>query len=242
MSVTTLKELLDVWSIRKREDSYLSKSDDEFFSKYGISIPEKSDFIFDLFPKPWWGNIKNPKIIVLSINPKFSGHEDYEIDKKYLDNLEKNIQGRSSLNWFNMDNTIGCKWWYDTFKNIIEDDDIETEKIFKNTGFFELFPYHSKKFRSGDYKNMKNFIKKEFGIEKLLPTQKALYNHVNDLLASEDKPLVIILWGQKFWREEVENLNAIDYIDTVSTSSHSLSYNNLRPIDYKRIISKLQES
>ena len=88
------------------------------------------------------------------------------------------------------------------------------------------------------------FLKGEFEIEDMdmLPSQKAVVNHIEELLKNKDR-LLVIIWGQKYWKDllglnysEEKSEDYLDYIDVIHTQSHKLSRNNLRPKDFKRIV------
>lgn len=200
------------------------------------------NFNFDFIPQPYWGNIINPKVIILTLNPGYYSKDDYLFNKKHEALFKNNLTQMPSLNWLEMEDSKDRDWWINTIKDFL-DDSITTHDIYEKVGFFEFIGYHSKSFPSKKYQSYLELNKNEFGIEAgILPTQKLMFNHIENLLNQDEgkRPLVAIIWGQKFWLQGIEKLSDIDYIDTISTTSHLLSKGNLRPYDFKRLKEKLK--
>jgi len=239
----TLEHLIDLWSDVADQEPYIAKEDEEFIDHNCIALDEskgETSFRFDFLPQPWWGNIKNPKVIVLALNPGID--ETEKVDEENLkEEILLNLRGETTINWMSEGNTSGHKWWKATFKDIIKSGSITPDIIYKKVGVFELIGYHSKRFNSGDYETVERMINTKLGVKSgVLPTQIAMFDHLSYLIKNTN-PIVVIIWGQKFWRQEVVGLEGYDYIDTINTASHSLSRNNLRAIDFERIIQKLLE-
>jgi hypothetical protein len=241
--VKTLKVLIDKWSNIADQKPYIAKADEESIDHNLIAIDGskgKTAFRFDFLPQPWWGNIKNPKVIVLALNPGID--ETEKVDEENLrEDILLNLKGKNTINWMSEGITSGHKWWKATFKDIIQSGLITPDMIYKKVGVFELIGYHSKRFNSGGYETVERMVNTKLGvISGVLPTQDAMFAHLSYLIKNTN-PIVIIIWGQKFWRQKVVELEGYDYIDTINTASHSLSRNNLRAIDFERIIQKLLE-
>ncbi len=249
MSKESKEELLKAWSDFPNEKPFIAIVDQDIIKKDEL-VDNKSQgsirFDFSYLPQPWWGNIDDPKVIILAINPGI--HKIPEKEKEENDSTEKlirdNLNG-TPINWLK-EGSVTKDWWTQTLNDVIDElkeENKSVENIANKLGVFELFGYHSSKFNSGDYSNIAQVINKEFGSNKTrLPTQEKLFKHLNSLIDASNPPLVVIIWGQKFWKEVIDKLDnncdkvaLIDYIDTVSTRSHYLSKGNLRPIDFKRL-------
>ena len=206
-------------------------------------INKQSNFRFDFIPQPFWGNILTPKVIILTLNPGYYSERDYQTNELYKQEFIDNLSQRPSLNWFNLKDTKDYRWWHNAIKDLL-DENITEKDIYEKVGFFEFIGYHSKSFPSKLYNSYIDLNIEEFGaIKGILPSQKALFKHIDNLLNQEEneRPLVAIIWGQKFWLQGIPTLKDIDYIDTISTTSHQLSIGNLRPMDFNRLKQKLSQ-
>lgn len=265
----SLRKLIKIWDLDEENYNkgiYISKKDLEYLAnnveKFEIknsyySYGKDKKVYFNLVPKPWWGNIENPEVIILLLNPGFTKDDDE--DKKILSdhNFEENNahlkeeminnlkQSNNNINWFDdkWKKAGSYHWWKPRLKEIageLKADD-PYNYIYNNIGFFEFFGYHSKSF---DLSFLKN--------DEFLPTQKAMFEYLNKLI-KVNNPLVVIVWGQKKWQQgldglahynefkDIEQFVPLDYIDTISTSSSYLSKDNLRPYDFKRIVDTLNK-
>lgn len=234
----TYQKLIDLWSHTSLDTPCIAHADKEVM-KMSPSSNSILNFDFRYIPQPYWGNIKDPKLIILTLNPGFSTPEEYKLNEVRKTDFINNLCQSPSLNWLKMHETKGKNWWYKTIKDFKADD-----VIYQKVGFFELYGYHSKSFKSSEYKSIRDLNKKVFGIANgKLPTQEAMLNHLTALFEQDNPPLVAIIWGQKFWLQGLPILKEklIDYIDTRSTQSHHLSEGNIRPIDLNRIRNCLKD-
>lgn len=238
----TFRKLIDAWKGSSDEQPYISTADKKVID-FNKIVDNKSsgrfNFEFQFLPQPWWGNIRKPEVIILALNPGVDNTEEYD-EKNFKEEIIRNLLGEHTLNWMTEDDSSAHRWWKMTFKDLIEKGDIAPEEIYKKVGIFELVGYHSESFRSDDYSTLEKMMKNELGLkEGVLPTQQALFDHLNFLI-KEYKPIVVIIWGQKFWRKKISLLESYDYIDTINTASHSLSIGNMRKIDFDRIVKALK--
>ena len=238
----TYNKLIGFWSNIAANKPYVAIEDEKVIDPSYLSVDsteDKTAFRFDFLPQPWWGNIKNPTVIVLALNPGIDKAEK-EDEEEHKDKILLNLKGQDTINWIAEGNSSGHKWWKNTFKEIIKTGLIEHDAIYKKIGVFELIGYHSEKFNSGAYETLEQMLQAKLGVKSgLLPTQKAMFSHLSYLIKVV-KPVVVIIWGQKFWRKYVDGLDGYDYIDTVNTASHSLSIGNMRKIDFDRIVNALK--
>ncbi len=249
-----LKKLLNVWVLEdKNKKPFIAKADFKVI-KCKLDKDYKStgaiNFDFSLRPQPWWGNIVNPKLVILALNPALEFNEkdkgeQQNMELDFINNLES---ADKTINWLKCNNkTTSNDWWKKRLKGVFCEKQ-ELRKIEDNIGVFELFGYYSPNFKSDKYGNIKSLLKKELGVEndEYLPTQKALFDYL-ECLIRENNPLVIIIYGQKYWKtlkvfdyETAEN-KYDDYIDTINTRSSFLSKGNLNIRDYKRLKALLDE-
>ncbi len=174
----------------------------------------KYKFVTTVYPHQWWGNIVNPKIVFLALNPGYSKGAD-ELDSAVFENiimknykLENNI-GQNVFNNKNLgykdlsfDYSSTYKWWRNIFDGIIPEDwfdnDVTMEIFNKNVAFFNLVGYQSEN-TSSLYKKCKS--------------TKLIAKYVN-LLAREDKNrLFIFIWGKDDWDKIIVNNKINNFIE-----------------------------
>lgn len=170
---------------------YIASKDIAFFPR------GQKDLLYNtkVYPQPWWGNIVNPKIVVLSLNPSYDEGAD-ELDNAVFRNiLEENLENPVSLfgNKFKNEYDVPFKyssvseWWRNVFSEIIPNDLLEDSdeiNLFnENVGIFNLDGYHSK------------------NVDKLnshLSTSKKMVEYINSLAQCENR-LFIFVWGKGTW-------------------------------------------
>ena len=138
---------------------YLSEKDKK--NNHGQFDDKKTTKLqFHVLPHPYFGNVKNPKILFLAKNPSYADYYEDDIDTYlYLKNNEGNLSNYlnnlKKANFFKMWNdeanisfVSSWKWWNKKIiRNVklINDDDLE--KI----GFINLCGYQSKSFDNNHF-------------------------------------------------------------------------------------------
>jgi hypothetical protein len=193
------KKLREVWTLK--HDEHISARDST-----AIDPLLKLDYFYQthLLPQPWWGNIEDPEVIFLALNPSYDPVIDDEDESHIESSLKENLTSKT-INWFEHKEiktrneqtrkTSNFEWWEKTLKGLynagIPNDE---EKIYNKVGFFQLCGYHSR-----NYNEMTKICFKE-GYD-ILPTQKAVVEYVKYLISSDKSPYVVVIWGEKKWEE-----------------------------------------
>lgn len=159
-----------------------------------------------LVPHLWWGEIDNPKIVVLAKNPHYDISDVYEsqneeLRKIFLENLLREENDKKIINALFSKNSVlsittTANWWHEVFievnnkKAIFDDDFLEKNSI----GIFNLFGYSSKSFPYSVNKCNEIFNEdyKKYIKEKII---KADY--------------IFVIWGKKYW----DKLGVFENID-----------------------------
>ncbi len=106
-----------------------------------------------LWPHPWWGNIENPEMIVLALNPSYDPLKDEEDEEvtgfqdAWKNGLSEPENKDKHINLFDFKETETAKWWAKVFKG--KEKEIETIELLKQkefskkVGMFNLVGYHS---------------------------------------------------------------------------------------------------
>ena len=214
MSENTRINLVNSWELEKISficvdnedmnfDSYVSKKDYE-----NIEEDNKNEFIYfyqtHVLPQPFFGNIKNPKIVVLAKNPAYDIFNEFDefdkLKKKYGlqsnndENLINFIINNGNKLLFDNEFSDSCtqKWWKTIFKDLLPDDGFET--LLNKIGIFNLCGYHSRSY----YEFPKRFLKDKD--KDYFETQIALKEHLEAIKKECKKPIFIIIWGEQEWR------------------------------------------
>lgn len=220
--------LIESWKF-KDNTSKVSLYDDLCFKTLsnGSRLKVSNFYPTHIHPQPWWGNIKDPKIIILAINPSYDHYYDDVEEIKCGDFFRRNIKRNSNqleswiseLKRFKVGNNKSkgtYKWWEKSLGELIIDTD---DDIFsKNVGIFNLVGYRSKtksfinkicyetniveeELQSfiNQYNNVNSKVSnKRNYMLKLLPTQNALILHLNNIIKNNK---LIVIWGIKDYKE-----------------------------------------
>lgn len=181
---------------------------------------------FKSIPQPFWGNVTNPKIIILYKNPNIEMNgidETYKqalIENCHLGNFDFFEKENQEFKW---ENNRDFSYWQKHYPFMRDNKDKE-DQVSQLIGEFEYFPYNSSLYKHHTQKEYKGH----------LPSQKIVFEHISSLL--KDKPLVIIARGVSLWLEAVEELKDYENLMVLSSpSSGYISKNNLKFMDYKNI-------
>jgi hypothetical protein len=223
-----------------------------------------------VLPHPWWGNINNPKVIVLGLNPSYDPIND-EMDDKLpgvydalLNNIDKN---KNPINWLNFSDAKTSQWWKITLGTLI--DSVDNELLYKNVGFFNLCGYHRDSYKNVQQKclikkenmnkEVKEFVNKFDFIsqslsdqmprynDKYLPTQNAIILHINKLIRSSEVKHVILLWGYNEWFYAGINLKDSEIskklliVNKYNSSNHCITNTYLLDKKYYEKVSKKKD-
>ena len=204
MSQSTLIQLKDAWRMDKEQ---INKGIFESVLDSNVLKSNlKLSYFFQthLLPQPFWGNIVNPKIVVLGLNPSYDPVNDENDEFDIKGDLVKNLSDYDfSFNWFNHktnnynESTSGFKFWSETLGELHHGSQelyCDEKSIFESTGFFNLYGYHKSPFKEIQQK----CYKETYG-DKYLPTQRLLFNHLKSIISKDT--YVIVIWGYQYWED-----------------------------------------
>lgn len=249
MSKTTAAELREAWKLKKiffnssiqslNFDSYISEEDFEHIKE------DKRNEFFNFYqthvlPQPFFGNIEDPKIVVLAKNPAYDiFNEVVEFDALKKGYISKHNEDENLINFISnggndtlfdnefLDENNNCyctkKWWNTVFKDLLPEGGIK--KILTKIGIFNLCGYHSRSY----YEFPKYFLKDE---KVCFPTQTALKEHLKQL---PNGTIFIIIWGEPEWirflkDEDEDNFFKNRHLLVVNKNKDGKSYSTKRTI------------
>ena len=167
-------------------------------------------------PEPFFGNIENPSVLVLSSFPR--DNELMMLEEKENPNYRKALHGNLELRYFNyLDRVIKNenylnKWPKENSK--IWNSLFERTRIFINSldfkyphfesliGVIHYFPYRINEKYNGDLINN-------------LDSQNKIFQHAADLIEKEN-PLVVVIGDEKLWLDKVPTLDRCEKITVVN--------------------------
>lgn len=204
MSQSTLIQLKDAWRMDKEQ---INKGIFESVLDSNVLKSNlKLSYFFQthLLPQPFWGNIINPRIVVLGLNPSYDPVNDEQDELILKNGLDRNLNDYNfKFNWFdykktiNNDVTSGFKFWSQTLGELHHGNDnlyCDEKRIFDKVGFFNLYGYHKSPFKEIQQKCFKETCN-----DKYLPTQIALFNHLKSIISKDTH--VIVIWGHQYWED-----------------------------------------
>lgn len=175
---------------------------------------DKYMYNLKLLPQPYFGNIMNPDIIILALNPSYAPGDD-EIDTylfktrikdDYLKSLQ-NVDFTKKIDYDELNNFLNntneapdinyCfintwKWWQNNvFRNIVFQE--------KEIGIINLCSYHSKQYRP-----FKELFKSQYNFKNYLKPKLEEFK-------SDDSKLLIIVWGKSEWNNYLTDTEESDF-------------------------------
>ncbi len=162
--------------IHPKDEEYLKSKD--LFAKHD-GVKKDAQFISDLVPEPFTGDIVNAKIFMILNNPGFGGNEWNEqnalpnsssFKNMLLDSL--NLKFDANYPFWPLNPAYadceGAKWWKKKLG------DLATPAFSKIFTPIEWTPYHSKKFNANAAKSLESYkIQRDFILNTLVPKAEA---------------------------------------------------------------------
>ncbi|MEY8461866.1 hypothetical protein [Streptococcus merionis] len=226
--------------VPKEDEKYIKKLLSS--PKYG-KLKAEQQLKLNIYPQHFVGDIKNSKIIILSLNPGYSSeyYDFYQNEDKYRDILKNNLELKEKevkFHAFDYSTTEKRGYWdkklYPWFKNYIDEkrsnneNGLKSNKLdtyFTNTvSLIEFFPYHSEK-----YSDIFDMI----ADGEYLPSQKFIFNLIENRIKNKD---VIIILARSFkkWYQAIPNLMNYEKCFEVSNPQNpSLKFENINRVTRK---------
>lgn len=211
----------NVWeSITEENGKFFAEADRIYLNnfmdtdKYKEKLNKENKLELGVIPLHYIGDIRNSRILVLSLNPGF----DDEYNEVYKENVEKIVNNLNFTNprFFEFDlydeNKEG--YWkrlkplfevqYNKALETKRELDEDLDSFFKrNISLVEFFPYHSRKYDDCYDK----LGKSKKGKKDYLPSQKFLFELIKERLNnSEDDVIIIISRSRSKWFEAIKEL------------------------------------
>jgi hypothetical protein len=186
------------WLKLPREAPYVLSDDHALVMEFNLRATQESQIRLGLLPEPFLGNPLAP-VVLLGLNPGFN-----ESDQRFHDNpvFAKRSKGNllhdlsEEFPFYLLDPELsespGHKWWNKHLGPLIEKTNISS--VARGVLCIEFFPYHSKK----------------FGYRKAVLSSQ-MYNFQLVRNAIERNAVIILMRGERFWRDQVPELEGRCY-------------------------------
>ena len=181
----------------------------------------------ELVPKPYFGNIKKAKVVMLLLNPGFDEQESgVELNSSRLKTAQlSNLDPEKSRIFYledEFDWTAGGKWLREKLKPLI--DTVGEESLIEKLMIIQYFPYNSQSYT----------VK----AKNVLPSQNYNFDLVRQAI---DKDLPILLMRHKNeWFDKVPKLKIYKHIIESSSINAIVSENNLGKENFDYIVEALR--
>lgn len=195
--------LINLWELSKIEyknfkgetiSSYIAKVD-------ANSLKEGQDLSYyfrtHILPQPFFGNIDNPEIVILALNPKYSPIDSENECKAVLEKKEINGDFNEYIKHidevFNVEKGHTLEWWSKVFNGLISKNDVNEKTIgtiLSKVAIINFCGYHSSSFEAIP----NNVIDEKMWINS---TQTQTKDYVQYII-KEKSPLIIRLWGNEW--------------------------------------------
>ena len=215
--MNNLLELLKIWTFNDSNE-YIAECD-----RGVLKDNLKMSFFYrtHLFPLPFIGNVQEPDVLILALNPSYDPiHDEEDISGK---EVYKYLNQLYEVNFFvDQEKSISIlgnftfNWWK---KNVFNDLSLRSNST--KIGLFNLCGYHSRGYEEVPKRCLNN--------GKYLTSQEKTRKIVFDLINCETTRLVIIVWGSKYWNtylgEEcfIRNKNKIIVLNEENSRNKSIA-------------------
>jgi hypothetical protein len=236
--------------ISEDKQIYAAKDDYDYIQKLLQSTKYKSltqnkkknyALKLNLYPQHFVGDIRNSKIIILSLNPGYNEkyRDSYLKKPKYATTIKNNLRLNKKTKFHAFDlSTPDDKGYWDKKLNVWFESKIkeklnnnkegnsseELDKYFTNMiSLAEFFPYHSESY---------NELYDKIANEDFLPTQQYVFDIIKNRI-NDEKDNVIIILSRSFkkWYDAIPELKKYEYcFETNNPSNPSFKLENIQKV------------
>lgn len=185
----------------------------------------KGKILLDQLPSPYVGN-PGASIVLLNLNPGYAPETASETACELFDRIARSnfLHQFDEYPFYPFNPALaevlqaGYKWWKGRVGPLMRAANIEWEELSKKIFCVEYFPYHSVKYQ---WKG------------ELLPSQR--YSVYLVEMALKKNPVVIVMRGERIWREAVPLLSKIPYA-TCNPQKPYISEGNIGATQFAEIV------
>lgn len=182
-----------------KEEKFICSEDKDFIDNYNNKVRSKgkgSEFVTSLLPKPYRGNLKDPKLVILSLNPGYKERVKKTMFKmlklehqlRFIELAKKNalLDDDCCIISDDVDIVTDNGYWLNKLSGLTSEQGVDASKI----GLIQFVPYASEHFDSNSWpKNAE------------LETQKFSVEIIRRLLYKDESTLFLVMRAKKRWEE-----------------------------------------
>lgn len=226
-------------TIRRDGQQMVYSGDKSVVTKYNEKNAGKSRLILDIPPEPFRGNVLDPKIVVLSLNPgyvdRLNGQLVTCLNQKsideFVDALSDNLDMKKSKIVFNeVDNIIGDGYWMRMFSEVMHEINDTSGTTLLKAAVIQYIPYFSERLNN-------------WNDRQRLSSQNFTRHLVRHLLYVNTDCLFLIMRAEKHWRsligEEMDRFKD-RFIFGKNPQVQNISAGNLGTKNFRRVVDHLK--
>lgn len=248
MTRDELKEMNPWWhfiggtlpkSIRRNGQQMVYAGDISVVMAYNKKNQVKSRLVLDIPPEPFRGNVVDPKIVVLSLNPgyveRLNGQLVTRLNQKsieeFVDALSDNLDMKKSKIVYNeIDNIIGDGYWMRMFSEVKRELNDTSGAFLSKASIIQYIPYFSERLNN-------------WNDRQRLSSQNFTRHLIRHLLYINTDCLFLIMRAERHWRsligEEMERFKD-RFIFGKNPQVQNISKGNLGAKNFRRVIDNLK--
>ena len=183
--------------LNEKDVEFICPGDEDIIHKRNEALKVKGKinnvFVTSLLPKPYRGNLKDPKLVILSLNPGYNERVKKKMFKmlreehqlQFIEIAKKNalLEDGCSINYDDVDEVTDNGYWVDKLSNL-QEKGVDLSKI----GLMQFIPYASESFDS--WKEEGNLYTQQFSRKIILR-----------LLYEEKSTLFLVMRSRKQWEK-----------------------------------------
>ena len=233
------------WNIKLADgEQAVYEGDRRILSEYNERHKKSEDkqFILNIPPEPYRGNLRDPKLVILSLNPGYEERlngklvtmlgEQYrkEFIKALYDNINFEMGSRVVFN--DVDDIIGNGYWTEKLSQLGKDIKDTDGSFMSRIALIQFIPYFSRRFDS------------QCSME-MLPSQYYTRHLIRRILFEHPKTMFLIMRSRKRWESLIgpEMSQFPDrFVEAINPQNQSVSRNNIKDKkSYDRILKNLRK-
>lgn len=183
---------------------FLHKDDAEIINKRNEKTTDNNKFKLCLLPEPFRGNLKDPKLVILSLNPGYNERVNKTLFKMLRPRYQKQFIQKSIDNALlkdgcriisnnDVDNILDDGYWEDMLSDL-KQNDVDISKI----GLIQFIPYASK-----DYNSWKK--------EASLGTRQFSRDIILRLLYESPDTLFLVMRAKEQWEKLIKEMKEKEF-------------------------------
>ena len=228
------EELLE--RLLKNDERFIYSGDKDIICDRNKVLEEKDKFVTSLLPKPYRGNLKDPKLVILSLNPGYKKRVkktlftllEAKYQRQFIEITKENalLEARYIISpKYEVDDVMDNGYWSSRLE------DLKREGVdLSIIGLIQYIPYASERYDSWE---------KDGSLE----TQQFSKRIILYLLQSKTSTLFLVMRSKKKWEELIGKEEMEKYKDNFIFNKHpicqKISSNNLED-QYERIVAALK--